>query len=49
MSQCRYENFASAYLDGELSADERATFQAHLEQCSLCQAAIAQMKDIDDS
>ena len=49
MPQCRYENFASAYLDGELSPEERATFEAHLRQCPLCQAAIAEMRDIDDS
>jgi len=49
MPQCRYENFASAYVDGELSPPERATFEAHLEQCPLCQAAVAEMRDIDDS
>jgi len=49
MPQCRYENFASTYLDGELSPEERTTFEAHLEQCPLCQAAIAEMRDIDDS
>ena len=49
MPQCRYENFASAYFDGELSPDERATFETHIKQCSVCQAAIAGMKDIDES
>jgi predicted anti-sigma-YlaC factor YlaD len=36
----------SAALDGELSLEERAAFDAHLESCSVCRADLARLREV---
>jgi len=36
----------SAYLDGELSADERTDLEQHLESCDTCRADLQQLKGV---
>ena len=36
----------SAYLDGELSADERTDLEQHLESCDECRAALQQLRGV---
>jgi hypothetical protein len=36
MSDCPYKNSVVPYLDGEVTADERERFEAHLETCEVC-------------
>jgi negative regulator of sigma E activity len=38
----------SAYLDGELTAAERAEVEAHLAACAACAALLATMGEVDD-
>jgi len=37
----------SAYIDGELTAAQAASVEAHLDQCSACQTALAELKSQD--
>src|SRR5690348_4252152 len=37
-----------AYVDGELTAIERARVTAHLEQCGACRDTIAAMRQVSD-
>ena len=39
------EGTLHAMLDGELSSDEVAEAQAHLEECAQCRASLAEAKD----
>ncbi|MCC3373625.1 anti-sigma factor [Cohnella sp. REN36] len=39
----------SAYLDGELSRDERARIDAHLEDCSSCQSLLEQLMELKET
>ena len=39
----------SPFIDGELTAAERASVDAHLESCSYCQEALAEMRDASHS
>lgn len=41
------EEQLSAYLDGELPAEERAVVEAHLRTCGACARALAEMRAID--
>jgi len=38
-----------AYLDGDLSAEEAAVFESHLDQCAECSGRVAQWKSVKDS
>jgi anti-sigma factor (TIGR02949 family) len=38
-------DFLAAYLDGELPADERARFDAHLGECPECVAYLTTYRD----
>jgi anti-sigma factor RsiW len=35
----------TAYLDGDLAADQRARFEEHLAVCDGCQAYVEEMRD----
>jgi negative regulator of sigma E activity len=39
----------SAYLDGELSPEERVEVEVHLDACGECRAFLAQMEAVDDA
>jgi hypothetical protein len=39
----------SAYLDGELAAEERAAVDAHVRTCAECTAALAEMRAVDEA
>jgi Putative zinc-finger len=42
----RYVTWDAAYVLGSLSSDERHEFEAHLETCSRCRAAVAELSGI---
>ncbi|MGE4548272.1 MAG: anti-sigma factor [Intestinibacillus sp.] len=45
MNHCeKYEELCSAYLDGELTAEERAGLEAHLAACPDCEAYLAALR-----
>jgi hypothetical protein len=43
------EERLSAFLDGELSARERAEVEAHLARCASCAALVARMRAVEDA
>jgi anti-sigma factor (TIGR02949 family) len=43
-TECR--TLTSAYVDGELAADESAAFERHLETCADCRAAVASTRQL---
>jgi predicted anti-sigma-YlaC factor YlaD len=46
MSSHLAPDFIDAYLDGELSAEDRAAVQRHLEQCSTCGADLERRRSL---
>ncbi|MBN1247188.1 MAG: zf-HC2 domain-containing protein, partial [Anaerolineae bacterium] len=46
MSEAHVQEDLLAYLDGELDAAARARVEAHLEQCQLCAAELAQLREL---
>ncbi|HYF50504.1 MAG TPA: zf-HC2 domain-containing protein [Planctomycetota bacterium] len=47
MAACeQIQDELSAYLDGELSAQERAAVDAHLKGCAACQALLSELKGV---
>ncbi len=49
MAGCKFEIFVSAYLDGELSDEERRLFEGHLRRCDTCYALVTQWKEVERS
>jgi len=49
MSCDDYEAMVSGYLDGELTADQRADFQKHLAGCPQCRQQLAEMTALKES
>jgi tetratricopeptide (TPR) repeat protein len=47
MTTCEYEILVSGYLDGELSAEERERFVAHLPTCGHCQVLVAHWRAVE--
>ena len=43
------DSLLAAYLDGELTDDERAQVEAHVEQCNVCRRALADVVQLLDS
>lgn len=46
MSECEYANKPSAYHDGEMPADERPLFEAHLQQCDACRNELGRLRKL---
>ena len=46
MDDDRYATWDAAYVLGSLSADERREYEAHLETCPRCRAAVAELGGI---
>jgi Putative zinc-finger len=42
----RYVTWDAAYVFGALSSDERREYEAHLQTCERCRAAVAELRDI---
>jgi hypothetical protein len=42
----RYVTWDAAYVFGSLSSDERREYEAHLQTCERCRAAVAELSDI---
>ncbi len=49
MEACDQGHFVSAYMDGELSPEERLRFRKHLKQCTQCQEAVNDLRQVDDA
>jgi anti-sigma factor RsiW len=47
MANCKFEILVSAYLDHELSAEERDLFEQHVASCDTCRALIAEWKEVE--
>lgn len=45
---CQEIGFVQAYLDGELTREERKSFAQHLEFCPSCQRLVNEMKQLDN-
>ncbi|MFC7440210.1 anti-sigma factor [Laceyella putida] len=45
---CKDQAQLQAYLDGELTRNERKQMALHLEQCPECQALLTEMKELED-
>ncbi|TCP69208.1 anti-sigma factor family protein [Baia soyae] len=45
---CKDEMLMQAYLDGELTRDERKQIALHIEKCPECLARMNEMKDLED-
>ncbi|MDQ0416021.1 hypothetical protein J2Z48_000179 [Croceifilum oryzae] len=45
---CKDEMLKQAYLDGELTRDERKQIALHIEKCPECLARMNEMKDLED-
>lgn len=43
---CPFAEDVSAYFDGEVTAEERARVEAHLETCASCRAMLADFRDL---
>ncbi|MBL7141037.1 MAG: zf-HC2 domain-containing protein [Planctomycetes bacterium] len=48
MSCDAFNRMASAYLDGELTAEDRRRFEAHLETCDACRRELADLKRLTE-
>jgi predicted anti-sigma-YlaC factor YlaD len=46
MDHEKLKKLVSSYADGELSGEERAVVEKHLEECSECRQAIREMEDL---
>jgi anti-sigma factor RsiW len=46
---CRYSDWIPAYIDGELSRDERKTFFGHLDGCRECRQTLFEQKKLHES
>lgn len=49
MASCKFEILVSAYLDRELSAEERELFERHVESCPTCRELIAQWREVEQA
>jgi len=47
MPSCRFEILVSAYLDGELNAEERDLFEKHLAGCEMCRTLVAEWQEVE--
>ena len=47
MANCKFEILVSAYLDHELSAEERDLFGQHVASCDTCRALVAEWKEVE--
>ena len=46
MTHARQQRQLSAYLDGELTAQETEEVRAHLADCATCRAELAQLRSV---
>jgi len=49
MSCEEFEPMITGFLDGELTAEQRQRFQAHLEGCPSCKAQLAELRELKES
>jgi hypothetical protein len=47
MASCKFEILVSAYLDKELSAEERDLFERHVAGCPTCREVIAEWREVE--
>lgn len=49
MPSCKFEILVSAYLDGELTGEERELFEGHLASCDTCNHLVAEWREVEQA